>query len=203
MKTTFITLTILELIDTAIDAFKNIFLEYDSEMCSTANNDKTKIYRNNTGAYFCVLCKSFGDKKPSFREFFQNIFYVGKGMHDRCFQHLELVQDMVGNLDKDDVKGNIIANNWRNGMGIYVVSGFHCSTNEESFNREAAVIDCIGLDKLTNKIKGTKYGNIVKWNDIKTYNYGMFLLYTLYLKFINENIKCIYCNDISPKKNIK
>ena len=176
-------------------------MEYDSEMCSNANDGKTRIYRNNRGAYIYVLCRSIGGKKPSFIEFFQNIFYAGKGMHDRCFQHLELVQDMMGGLDKDDVKGNTIANNWRNGMGIFVVSGFHCSTNEESLNREAAVIDCIGLDKLTNKIKGTKYGNIRKWDKIKTYNYGMFLIYTLYLKFINENVKCIYYNDISPKKN--
>ena len=123
-------------------------------------------------------------------------------MHDRCFQHLKLAHDVMNNLGMDnDIKNNMIVKNWRAGKGIFVISGFHCSTREESHNREACIIDNIGLDKLANKIKGSKYGNIKNWDRIKTCNYGLFIIYTLYLKFINENIKCLHYNDISPKKN--
>ena len=77
MKTYIITLSILEIIDSALDAFRNIFAEYDLEMCYTSSSiDKNVVHRNNRGAYLYILCKSFvfKGKWPSFREFFQNIF---------------------------------------------------------------------------------------------------------------------------------
>ena len=120
MKTTIITLTIFKMIDTAIDAFRNIFMEYDFEICSTTYcNDKS---RNKRGAYIYVLCNNFDYYgKPTFIEFFKNIFYVGKGMHDRCFQHLKLAHDVMNNLGMDnDVKNNMIVKNWRAGKGIFV-----------------------------------------------------------------------------------
>ena len=46
MKTTIITLSILEIIDSAADAFRNIFKEYDLEMCYTSSNDKNGRRRN-------------------------------------------------------------------------------------------------------------------------------------------------------------
>lgn len=206
LKTTILTMALFELLRDARTAFINIFKIYDNAMCQESpKNFNTKPVRNRRGAYIYVLCKefsefSFNGRVPTFKEFLNHIFYVGKGMGNRCFKHLEIARDTMGGDDMEGEKAREIITSWTSGMGVYVISAFHSSTHMEGFNREASIIKCIGLNNLANKIHGHHNEGVLGWNDNKIHNYGFLALYILYIKTINEGLKCIRLDDIAYKR---
>ena len=121
-------------------------------------------------------------------------------MGNRCFQHLELARDTMYGGDMEGEKAQEIVRSWMNGMGINVVSGFHCSTHMEGFNREASAIKYLGLENLTNKVHGYHNEGVLGWDSIKIHNYGLLTLYMLYQRTINEGLRCIYHEDIQIKR---
>ena len=120
-------------------------------------------------------------------------------MYERCFQHLQIAKDAFDN-DMEEEKASTIIDSWRRGMGVYVISCFHSATREEAFNREACAIKFMGLDNLTNKYMGHLNGATCLWSPEMQHNYGMLVLYIMYLNFINQNTACIYNDDIKVKK---
>ena len=191
-------------IGTAMPEFLEEFKKLDREM---SNSTPSKIFKNMStnrrGFYIYILCKELLSNIPSFNEFLDNIVYAGKGCKDRCFDHLRNAKNEVNEiLNKDNLteKDQAILDSWRNGMGIHVFRGFECSTNEESLNREASIIECIGLDKLTNRNRGTFSGSITGWSKTKIHNYGMFILYVLYLGNVYRNLEPVMYKDIGHKK---
>ena len=203
LTTTMITMTIFELLKDARAAFLSVLRCFDADMC----NDSPRQYyikpvRNRRGVYIYVLCKEFicNGVIPTFREWISHVFYVGKGMGNRCFSHLETARDTMHGDDMEGEKAKEIIGSWVSGMGIHIVSGYHCSTHMEGFNREASVIKCIGLENLTNKVRGYHNDGVLGWDQGKIHNYGFLILYTLYQRTINEGLNCIYHNDIKLKR---
>jgi hypothetical protein len=87
-----------------------------------------------------------------------SIFYIGKGSGNRVFAHAEgsLKSDLES--DKFEVIKSIMDKNLE--VQHYILR--YGLTEKEAFEVEAALIDFIGLDNLTNKVKGhyTERGKI-------------------------------------------
>ena len=180
--------------------FLKIFKLFDYEMTSgVVNNYHNR--RISRGSYCYILCAEI-KKHLGFPIFCRESFYIGKGLLERCFSHLLQAKDSHAGLSIDNVcsiKLDKITDSWMRGKGVLVVQGFGCSTDKESFNREAAIIHFLGLENLANIIKGHLNGKILSWSDAKLHNYGMFLMFILYNKCFYECLKPLKIDDIKNK----
>ena len=78
------------------------------------------------------------------------VFYVGKGAGDRIFAHLNRALRSPQASDKLDKIRAI----QEKGLTVQHIIHRHGLTEEEAFEVESALIDFIGLDELTNMVRG-------------------------------------------------
>lgn len=78
------------------------------------------------------------------------IIYVGKGIGSRVFQHVSGALTTPENSDKM----NLIIEIHNSGLEVQHYILRHGLTEEQSFEIESACIDLLGLDNLTNAVKG-------------------------------------------------
>lgn len=79
-----------------------------------------------------------------------SIFYVGKGIGNRVFQHVECALNNAGNSDKLDLIKEIYESG--NEVEHYILR--HGLTHEQALEIESACIDLLGLENLTNITRG-------------------------------------------------
>lgn len=75
---------------------------------------------------------------------------------------------------------------WKDKMGVVCVQAFHHLELKEAHIREAAMIDAIGLDKLTNEKRGTYYDHTIRWRNSDRCKLGCHLLYRAMLVFLAD-----------------
>ena len=100
---------------------------------------KYKTVLSEIGYYIYALCEIIGEDRIP--------FYIGKGKHDRCLQHLDAEDDdtrskKIKSLLKEDRLGIDII---RHGI----------KTDREAKIIEATCIDLLGVGNLTNKVRGS------------------------------------------------
>ncbi len=78
------------------------------------------------------------------------IIYIGKGIGNRIFQH---ATDALTNSENSD-KLNLIRDIHNSGIKVEYYILRHGLTEKESFEIESACIDLLGLNNLTNVVKG-------------------------------------------------
>ncbi|KAE9420669.1 hypothetical protein Angca_006421, partial [Angiostrongylus cantonensis] len=85
--------------------------------------------------------------------FIPSIFYVGKGSKVRPFAHLiEAKKEKNARSPKlvSNAKLQRINSIWDSGNGVVCLQIYHNISDDEAFVREAALIDAIRLENLTN-----------------------------------------------------
>ena len=100
---------------------------------------KYKSVLSEIGYYIYALCEINGEDR--------NPFYIGKGKHDRCLQHLD--------TDKDDARSKKIKSLIKEDrFGIDIIR-HGIKTDKQAKLIEATCIDLLGVGNLTNKVRGS------------------------------------------------
>ena len=154
-----------------------------------------------------------GEHEQSFEDFklFKScIFYLGKGINSRKEVHFKQAKRcLLGLVPVSELNEQVLAiyNCWLEGGSVVLMQVENESTSFESFCREAAMIETIGLEDLDNSISGSKYGEMVTWPSVQVKNYGELTLFVAFRNFILKpppSIKAgdVHIRPISKKKKI-
>lgn len=132
------------------------------------------------------------------RTFIDSIFYIGKGTRSRPFQHLyDACKTKVPRKNREKVQ--TILDIWGSGYGVVSIQVFNNSIGVEGLTREAAMIDAIGLDNLSNVRPGDYYGPAASWSAEQKLLLGTFLLYRAFKIFLQEGERQIRPVDLKLK----
>lgn len=85
---------------------------------------------------------------------------------------------------------------WRANKGVICLPIFHNITPIEAYTREAAMIDCLGVENLTNIKRGDYYGISKSWTMRDRKRLGVLLLYKAMQVFMVEGESQLRPNDI-------
>ena len=149
--------------------------------------------------------KSLLPIEPNIRDFLafkSSIFYVGKGIFNRKHQHLTLAKKLfcgILPLKKVQLKVSRIAALWKQNKGVSLIQLECDATSYEAFTRENCIIKSLNFNSLTNRIRGTSYGNAKNWPLTKVINYGDMLLYQLFRTYLSKEPNVIYSSDVVLK----
>lgn len=132
------------------------------------------------------------------RTFLAAIFYVGKGSRSRPFQHLYEAIKIQKSAAKKKLSEKIrkIHEIWEEDKGVVVVQVFQNTIAVEAFTREAAMIDAVGCDNLTNVKGGDYYGVAAEWAEEKKLELGTFLVFKAFKIFLQEGERQIRPVDL-------
>ncbi|CAD6222464.1 GSCOCG00000978001-RA-CDS [Cotesia congregata] len=131
--------------------------------------------------------------------FLKAIFYIGKGKASRPAAHLYDAFDFWFKNKSDEPSNKIqkILDIWRESKGVICLHVYMNRMQEEAFTREAAMIDAIGLDKLTNCVRGNYYGIITTMNNLDKIGMGNYLLYKAMEIFMYEGERQLFPQSIT------
>lgn len=94
--------------------------------------------------------------------FLRAIFYVGKGKSSRPYVHLRQAEKQLQSTDPHvlakDPKLALIVHLWQQQRGVLLLRGFQGITSNDAHSREAAMIDALGMNHLTNRRLGVYFG---------------------------------------------
>ena len=102
-------------------------------------NERTKFFRD-LKTYVYVFCEITDDNK-------RVPIYIGKGKSDRCFQHLQNLDDLSS--AKNTKISETIS---KNRLGIDILA--YGLDDQTALVVESACIDLMGIDNLTNSVRG-------------------------------------------------
>jgi len=133
-----------------------------------------------------------------FRTFLASIFYIGKGSRSRPFQHLyeAIKKTKSGRKKKESEKVAKIQEIWEEDKGVVIVQVFQNTIAVEAFTREAAMIDAVGCDNLTNIKGGDYYGVAADWSEEERLQLGSFLVFKAFKIFLQEGERQIRPVDL-------
>ena len=131
------------------------------------------------------------------------IFYVGKGRNGRKFKHVTLCKTLFKKKLKFRricAKFSKISRLWESGKGIICLQLFHETSHYMAHNREFAIIKTLVINRLTNSIHGTAYGDMRdSWNFNEIFNFGNMILYNAFKMCCIEPPSVVYQEDVMYK----
>lgn len=96
----------------------------------------------------------------------------------------------------DSEKLNRIIDIWRSQRGVICLHVFHNIMPAEAYTREAAIIDALGIQNLTNLKRGDYYGKTLSWPMKRRKQLGISLLYKALLIFLAEGETQLLPSDL-------
>lgn len=129
------------------------------------------------------VCYTQMEKSKVWEKFLKSIFYVGKGKRSRPYQHLYDAIKFFTNRTRvkfqniESKKLSRIVDIWKENYGVVCLHIFHNIMPCEAFSREAAIIETMGLESLTNAKKGEFYGAATCFTMRQKRQMGIALLY--------------------------
>ena len=202
--------------------FMNVMNKVDTEMKNSINRQilSGKLKTAPKKAYYTYLLidieklksemeitnnKNLLPTAPTFKQFLifkKCIFYVGKGLNNRKHQHLTKAKKLLCGilpLKSVELKVSKIAALWRQNKGVTLIQLECDATTYEAFTRENLIIKALNFNTLTNRIRGTCYGDVKTWTHLKQINFGNMLLYHLFQRFLSKSPNEIYASDVILK----
>lgn len=85
---------------------------------------------------------------------------------------------------------------WQAAKGVICLPLFHNITPSEAYTREAAIIDCLGVENLTNIKRGDYYGATKSWPMNNRRKLGVYLLHKAMNIFLVEGESQLRPNDL-------
>ena len=136
--------------------------------------------------------------------FLRSIFYVGKGTRSRPFAHMyDAVRQHANKSSKRSKdscqKTQTILDIWRCNLGVICVQVFHHSLAVESLTREAAIIQALNVENLSNIKEGDFYGIANGWEEQKRTEFGYSLLFRAFKIFLSEGERQLRPLDLRTK----
>uniref|UniRef100_A0A0K0D0A2 LEM domain-containing protein n=1 Tax=Angiostrongylus cantonensis TaxID=6313 RepID=A0A0K0D0A2_ANGCA len=130
--------------------------------------EEFKLHGVNAFCYLLLDPRKITDSVESLdlKGFIPSIFYVGKGSKVRPFAHLiEAKKEKNARSPKlvSNAKLQRINSIWDSGNGVVCLQIYHNISDDEAFVREAALIDAIRLENLTNMKAGEYRGKSKSW----------------------------------------
>lgn len=98
--------------------------------------------------------------------------------------------------DQESLKLDRIIEIWRANKGVICLPIFHNTIPIEAYTREASMIDCLGVQNLTNVKRGDYYGIAKSWSMRQRKQLGVLLLYKAMHIFIAEGESQLRPDDI-------
>ncbi|KAI4467890.1 ankyrin repeat and lem domain-containing protein 1 [Holotrichia oblita] len=122
----------------------------------------------------------------------------GKGKRSRPFQHLYEAVTNYNNAKfvTENTKINTILDIWKDNHGVICLHIFQNVIPAEAYTREAAMINALNLQNITNIKGGEFYGVSATWSQKQKNLLGMYLLYKAMKIFLNEGERQIFPNDL-------
>ncbi|XP_062560694.1 uncharacterized protein LOC134224989 [Armigeres subalbatus] len=96
----------------------------------------------------------------------------------------------------DSAKLNKIIDIWRAQRGVICLHVFHNIMPAEAFTREAAIIDALGVQNLTNLKRGDYYGKALTWPMKRRKQLGVLMLYKAMLIYLAEGETQLLPSDL-------
>lgn len=185
----------------------------DKALREYQNTDNKRKYRGGTGKvsfnYLLLDPRVTNDlprraDKLSLAErwkiFIDSIFYIGKGKAARSAAHLYDASDVWTGKKKYVVGSNKkiqrILDIWKNNKGVICLHVFTNTMQEEAFTREAAMIDTLGTEQLSNCNRGNYYGIAKTMSNQDKKSLGKFLLYKSMEIFMFEGERQLFPKNI-------
>lgn len=97
---------------------------------------------------------------------------------------------------QESLKLDRIIDIWCKGKGVVCLPVFHNITPAEAYTREAAIIDCLGVENLTNIKRGDYYGAAKTWTPRDRKRLGVLLLFKAMQVFMVEGESQLRPDDI-------
>ncbi|KRF79662.1 uncharacterized protein Dvir_GJ27031 [Drosophila virilis] len=135
--------------------------------------------------------------------FLRAIFYVGKGKSTRPYVHLRQAHKVLRSANPlvlaKDPKLALIVHLWKHQRGVLLLRAFKGISSNDAHTREAAMIDALGLNHLTNRRVGVYFGVArSKFTTEQRRLLGVVLLYRLlliYLKYDERELQPANISD--------
>lgn len=130
--------------------------------------------------------------------FLSAIFYVGKGKRSRPYAHLyDAFKVWITKNDQgSNVKTQKILDIWNSQQGVIVLQVFQNTIAVEAYTREAAIIEALSTQKLSNCKCGEYYGVVATWRTKEKFEFGRYLLFKAMQIFLLEGERQIFPNNL-------
>lgn len=129
------------------------------------------------------------------------------GYTDICFKGTKILEILIyfpvyganireAKKQKESSKLERIIKIWQAGKGVICLPIFHNILPAEAFTREAAIIECLGVNNLTNLKRGEYYGQALSYTMRQRRQLGLFLLHKAMKIFIQEGESQLRPDDV-------